>query len=60
MLQVENDLMAGILMGYKNEGASVGVNSKPREGIRLTHQIIFLTVHRAVDAVESLAAQSSP
>lgn len=29
-------------------------------GVPLTHQIIFLTVHRAVDAVESLAAQSSP
>lgn len=60
MLQAENDLMAGISMGYKDEGASVGANSKPREGIPFTHQIIFLTVHRAIDAVESLAAQSSP
>lgn len=40
------------------KGPSMRANSRPRGP--LTHQIIFLTVHGAIDAVESLAAQSSP
>lgn len=49
--------MVGTPMGHQ-EGPSTGVNSRPK-GLP-THQIIFLTVHRAVNAVESLTAQSSP
>lgn len=59
MLQAENDLMVGTPMSHQERGSQCGSQFQD-QGTPFTHQIIFLTVHRAIDAVESLAAQSSP